>query len=81
MLSPSVIENFKHAQEENAMVEWNYLLTINEFADALRVKASCVRRWIEEEKITIVHVGRLVRIPAMEVTRIIRQGTRRATRE
>jgi excisionase family DNA binding protein len=63
------------------MVERNNLLTVNEFGDALRVKASCVRRWISEEKITIVHVGRLVRIPALEATRIIRQGTRRATRE
>lgn len=54
------------------------LLTVTEFASSLRVKPSCVRRWIREEKVTIVHVGRLVRIPSGEVTRIIREGTRPA---
>jgi excisionase family DNA binding protein len=56
------------------------LLTVTEFADALRVRPSCVRRWIREEKVTIVHVGRLVRIPSAEVTRIIHEGTRPARR-
>jgi excisionase family DNA binding protein len=51
------------------------LLTIPEFASTLRVKPSCVRRWVGERKITIVHVGRLVRIPRSEVTRIITEGT------
>ena len=57
------------------MVESNNLLTIPEFAAALRVKPSCVRRWIGESKVTFVHVGRLVRIPASEVERIISAGT------
>jgi len=58
------------------------LLTIPEFATALRVKPSCVRRWLLEEKITSIHVGRLVRIPASEVDRLIQAGTRPArTRE
>jgi excisionase family DNA binding protein len=61
------------------MNETNHLLTVTEFAAALRVKPSCVRRWIHEEKVTIVHVGRLVRIPANEVGRIISAGTRPAT--
>ena len=56
------------------------LLTIPEFANALRVKPSCVRRWISESKITSVHVGRLVRIPTSEVERIISIGTRPALR-
>ncbi len=54
------------------------LLTIPEFADALRVKPSCVRRWLSESKITRVHVGRLVRIPSSEVERIVSLGTRPA---
>jgi excisionase family DNA binding protein len=54
------------------------LLTVPEFATALRVKPSCVRRWVGERKITTVHVGRLVRIPRTEVTRIITEGTRSA---
>lgn len=57
----------------------NQLLTITEFATSMRIKPSCVRRWIRERRITIVHVGRLVRIPASEVERIISAGTRRAT--
>jgi excisionase family DNA binding protein len=52
------------------------LLTIGEFAQALRIKPSCVRRWLSERKITRVHVGRLVRIPASEVYRLIAAGTR-----
>jgi excisionase family DNA binding protein len=55
------------------------LLTISEFAASLRVKPSCVRRWIGESKITFVHVGRLVRIPATEVERIISLGMHPAT--
>jgi excisionase family DNA binding protein len=60
------------------MNEENNLLTVTEFAMALRVKPSCIRRWIREEKVTTVHVGRLVRIPGDEVIRIINQGTRTA---
>jgi excisionase family DNA binding protein len=62
------------------MSENSRLLTIPEFADALRVKPSCVRRWLSESKVTRVHVGRLVRIPATEIERIVRLGTRSATR-
>jgi excisionase family DNA binding protein len=54
------------------------LLTVEEFAKALRVQPSCARRWIAEKKIEIIHVGRLVRIPAAEVTRIISQGRQAA---
>jgi excisionase family DNA binding protein len=60
------------------MIESNYLLTIPEFATALRLKPSCIRRWIGESKITVVKVGRLVRIPATEIERIVNKGTRSA---
>jgi excisionase family DNA binding protein len=60
------------------MNEISSLLTIPEFAAALRVKPSCVRRWLTESKVTRVHVGRLVRIPASEVQRIVSLGTRPA---
>ena len=60
------------------MSQANDLLTVPEFAAALGVKASCVRRWIREEKVTTVHLGRLVRIPNSEVTRFIVAGTRTA---
>jgi excisionase family DNA binding protein len=54
------------------------LLTIDEVAGLLRVRPSCIRRWILEHKIGVVHVGRLVRIQRTEVTRIIERGTRPA---
>ncbi len=60
--------------------EQNDLLTVNEFAAALRVKVSCIRRWISERKIEIVHIGRLVRIPSSEVTRIVVAGRRAAAK-
>jgi excisionase family DNA binding protein len=54
------------------------LLTVPEFATALRLKPSAVRRWIGERKIGVIHVGRLIRIPAAELERIVREGTRPA---
>jgi excisionase family DNA binding protein len=60
------------------MPESTQLLTVSEFADRIRIKPSCVRRWILERKLTIVRVGRLVRIPVGEVDRIIAAGTRPA---
>jgi excisionase family DNA binding protein len=58
------------------MTDKNDLLTIEDFAAVLRVKPSCIRRWILERRITSVKVGRLVRIPSGEVARIIRSGLR-----
>jgi len=57
------------------MTERHELLTIQEFAAALRVKPSCIRRWISESKINYIHVGRLIRISSAEVTRVIESGT------
>jgi len=54
------------------------LLTVDEFAATLTVKPACIRRWIAEEKVTVVHIGRLVRIPKSEIGRIVRLGTRLA---
>ncbi len=50
------------------------LLKVDQAAEALSVTPACIRRWILEEKITFVKVGRLVRIPETEVERIIRAG-------
>src|SRR5579864_5158150 len=33
------------------------LLTVDEFADSLRVSRACVRRWILERKVGVVKVG------------------------
>jgi excisionase family DNA binding protein len=56
------------------------LLTTREFAEALGVTVSCVRRWLLEQKIESVKIGRLVRIPAREVDRLVDAGLRPATR-
>jgi len=54
------------------------LLTVQAFAKTLNVTPACIRRWIEERKITTVKLGRLVRIPLSEVRRIVEQGLRPA---
>jgi len=54
------------------------LLQVGEFAASLRITPACVRRWIRESKITVVKLGRLVRIPSTEIERIVQLGTRPA---
>jgi excisionase family DNA binding protein len=54
------------------------LLTVREFAAALKVTQACVRRWLLERRINSVRVGRLVRIPRQELGRIIQEGLRPA---
>src|ERR1700693_1990653 len=60
------------------VLEENQLLTVDEFADQLRVTRACVRRWILERRVAVVKVGRLVRLPVSEVRRIVEQGSRPA---
>jgi excisionase family DNA binding protein len=54
------------------------LLTITEFASALKITPACVRRWIIEKRLSVVKLGRLVRIPRSEVDRLIADGFRPA---
>jgi excisionase family DNA binding protein len=54
------------------------LLSVPQFADELKLKPSCIRRWILLRKITVVKIGRLVRIPASEVQRLVDSGIRPA---
>jgi len=54
------------------------LLNVGEFAAALGISNACVRRWILERKITSVKIGRLVRLPSSEVSRIVEAGLRPA---
>jgi len=54
------------------------LLSVPEFAEALGITVACVRRWLLERKIACVKLGRLVRIPAEECERMIREGLRPA---
>jgi excisionase family DNA binding protein len=52
------------------------LLTVEEFADELRVTRACVRKWILERRVAVVKVGRLVRLRASELHRILDEGSR-----
>jgi excisionase family DNA binding protein len=54
------------------------LLSVPQFADALGVTKACIRRWILERKITTVKLGRLIRVPASEVERLVNSGLRPA---
>jgi excisionase family DNA binding protein len=54
------------------------LLRLEEFAFQLRITLACARRWARERKITVVKIGRLVRVPKSEVARVIGEGTRLA---
>jgi excisionase family DNA binding protein len=59
----------------NERKEW---LTVNEFAEALGITEAAVRRWLLERRIASTRVGRLVRIPADEITRLVDSGFRPA---
>jgi excisionase family DNA binding protein len=54
------------------------LLSVSQTAERLGVTEACIRRWILERKITVVKLGRLIRIPHSEVERLVSSGTRPA---
>ena len=54
------------------------LLTVPQAAERLNVTRACIRRWILERKIATVKLGRLIRIPASEVERLVNSGLRPA---
>ena len=54
------------------------LLRVDEFAAILDVTPACVRRWLLERKIASTRIGRLVRIPREEATRLVDGGFRPA---
>jgi excisionase family DNA binding protein len=54
------------------------LLTVSQFAEALRVTPACIRKWILERRIATIKVGRCVRIPDTEAARIVEAGLRPA---
>jgi excisionase family DNA binding protein len=54
------------------------LLKVDQFAELLGVRPCCIRRWILERRISVVKVGRLVRIPLSEFDRVMVEGIRTA---
>ncbi len=60
----------------NALRDYDPLLTVNEFANQLKVSRACVRKWILDRRIAVVRLGRLVRLRTSELRRLIDEGTR-----
>ena len=60
--------------------EFEEFLKVDDFAKPLGVTPACVRRWLLERKIACVKLGRLVRIPASELERLLEEGMRPARR-
>ena len=50
------------------------LLSPQQFADLLSISRWTVYAWLQEGKIRSVKIGRLVRIPESEVSRIVQEG-------
>ena len=51
------------------------LKTVEQAARDLAVSVHTIRAWIARRKIGSVRLGRAVRIPATEITRLIEHGT------
>lgn len=54
------------------------LLSVPQVAERLGVTKACIRRWILERKVATVKLGRLIRVPASEVERLVNSGLRPA---
>lgn len=67
-----------HWGRRSGVASEDRLLTVDEFADSLRVTRACVRKWILERKVGVVKIGRLVRLRFSELRRIVDQGSRPA---
>ena len=55
------------------------LLSPHELADRLSISRWTVYKMLGDGRIQSVKIGRLVRIPESEVTRIVKQGLRKGT--
>ncbi len=61
------------------MQENNFvMLSPKQFADRLSISRWTVYAWIAEGRIKSVKIGRLVRIPESEVSRIVQEGVQEA---
>ena len=50
------------------------LLTVREAAVSLGLSVACIRSWVAQRRIGYVKLGRAVRIPASEITRLFDSG-------
>ena len=56
------------------------LLSPQQFADHLSISRWTVYAWLQEGKIRSVKIGRLVRIPESEMSRIVQEGIQEVVR-
>jgi excisionase family DNA binding protein len=50
------------------------LVRVRSAADALDVREGTIRKWIAQQRIKAVRIGRAVRIPMDEIERLVREG-------
>lgn len=51
------------------------LLRVDEYADRTGMKVVTIRSWIAKRRITFVRLGRSIRIPESELSRLISENT------
>lgn len=51
------------------------LLTVTEVSERLNLRPSTIRMWISKSKLAHLKLGRSVRVPESEVTRVIEEST------
>jgi len=52
----------------------DHMLTVPEAAARLGLSVATIRAWLARRKLGAVHLGRSVRIPESEITRMITRG-------
>jgi excisionase family DNA binding protein len=70
----------KRIRLSRAGSEKESLLTIPEFAQRIRMSEAWTRKNIHDRRITVVRLGRAVRIPSSEISRLRVVGMVRAVR-
>lgn len=48
--------------------------TVAQAAEELNVSRSTIRAWLVQRRLGCVHLGRAVRVPAVEITRLLEAG-------
>jgi excisionase family DNA binding protein len=51
------------------------LLTVEQAATGLNVSVHTIRAWIARRKLAVVRLGRAVRVPSTEISKLIERGT------
>jgi excisionase family DNA binding protein len=60
--------------EDMLTVPTDSLLTVTEVSDRLNLRPSTIRAWISKSKLAHLKLGRSVRVPESEVTRVIKES-------